>query len=212
MTKVTTMTEPGEPRPKNRLVGAIAISLATLFSTGAVKGYFDAHHAAGGEPSGQVASLIALAIGAAVLALYLRRTGMFWSGWSARKRRYWASMGLASLIGAAGAYWTLIPQSSGSGPIQLISGPLPRNVAIGTATLWVVGLAFAMMLYHRAIDDHEKRAWLWAGLAGWYAFVFPIPAWWLLHRAALVPPVDAMLLFILSLIVNSIVYVWLKFR
>src|SRR3546814_4441316 len=73
-------------------------------------------------------------------------------------------------------------------------------------------LAVSIILYHRAIDDHEERAWLWASLAGCYSFVFPAPVWWMLHRADLAPPVDAMALFLLSLVVNSVIYLWMKFR
>ena len=69
-----------------------------------------------------------------------------------------------------------------------------------------------MIIYHRAIDDHEERAWLWASMAGWYAFIFPAPVWWVLHRAGMAPPVDAMILFVFSLVANCIVYLWLKFR
>ena len=42
--------------------------------------------------------------------------------------------------------------------------------------------------------------------------MFPAPVWWVLHRAALAPSPDAMLLFLLTLVVNAVVYLWLKFR
>jgi len=61
------------------------------------------------------------------------------------------------------------------------AGP-PNRGAIGASLFWAVGLAISMTIYHRAIDDHEERAWLWAGLAGWYAFIFPAPVWSLLIR------------------------------
>src|SRR3546814_17952819 len=73
-------------------------------------------------------------------------------------------------------------------------------------------LSIGSLFYHRSIDDHEEHAWLWAGLAGWYAFALAAPVWWVLHRADLAPPADAMMLFLLSLLVNAVVHLWLKFR
>ena len=132
---------------------------------------------------------------------------------SPRRRRYWSAIGLAALTGFVGGSWLLRDRSEGGGTLDLLSnGPISPGFAAGAAILWVAGIAICTILYHRAIDDHEEQAWLRAGLAGWYAFAFPAPAWWLLHRAGMVPPVDAMLLFAGSLAVNAIVYLWFKFR
>lgn len=132
---------------------------------------------------------------------------------SPRQRRYWTSLGLAGLVGGIIGGWLVIDQPEGRNAIEMASsGSLSPGFAIGASLFWVIGLAICMIIYHRAIDDHEERAWLWAGVAGWYAFIFPAPVWWVLHRAGQAPPADAMLLFLLSLLVNLIVYLWLKFR
>ena len=132
---------------------------------------------------------------------------------SPRRQRYWAAVVLATTTGFAGGMLLLRGRPEGGGPVELLgNGPLSASFAIGAAILWVAGMAICSILYHRSVDDHEGQAWLRAGLAGWYAFAFATPAWWLLHRADLLPPVDAMLLFAGSLIVNTIVYLWFKFR
>ena len=132
---------------------------------------------------------------------------------SPRRKRYWTSLGAAALIGGVIGGWMAADQPAGQSAADLLgSGALTPGFAIGASAVWVVGLAVCMILYHRAIDDHEEHAWLWASTAGWYAFIFPAPVWWVLHRAGMAPPADAMILFILSLAVNAIVYLWLKFR
>lgn len=132
---------------------------------------------------------------------------------SPRRRRYWMSMGFAAAIGGLIGGWMVIDQPEGRSAIELAgSGPLSASFAIGASIFWTLGLAISMVFYHRSIDDHEERAWLWAGTAGWYAVMFPAPVWWVLHRAGLAPPADAMLLFLLSMVANAIVYLWLKFR
>lgn len=191
----------------------IAIILITLFLAAFVAGYLDGAAADGHPimPTALGAGLVVVA-GIGAMGLYLRRVGTFWRDWSRRKRLYWASLAGAGLVGAfAGAL--LHSGRSSTGVDAIFSyGILSPTSAVALAILWIGGLAIAITLYHRSIDDHEERAYLWACLAGWYAFIFPAPAWWVLHRAGMAPPVDAMLLFILSLIVNAIVWAWLKFR
>jgi hypothetical protein len=130
-----------------------------------------------------------------------------------RQRRYRFALGFAGVLGGIIGAWMAADQPAGSNSFWMaFSGPLSPGFAIGSSLAWILGLTISIILYHRAIDDHEERAWLWAGLAGWYAFVFPAPLWWVLHRADLAPPVDAMLLFLFSMAVNAIVWMWLKYR
>lgn len=132
---------------------------------------------------------------------------------SPRRKRYRLALGLAAVVGGIVGGWQVADQPVGrSGAELAFNGSLSPTFAIGASLLWTVGLAIAMLIYHRAVDDHEERAWLWASTAGWYAVIFPAPVWWVLHRASLAPPVDAMALFILSMVANGIVWLWLKFR
>lgn len=86
------------------------------------------------------------------------------------------------------------------------------TVAVALSAMWVVGLAIALVLYHRTVDDHERQAYHLGAVAGFYAFIFPCPVWWVLWRADLAPPVEAMPLFALSLVANMTFYFWFKFR
>lgn len=132
---------------------------------------------------------------------------------SPRQRRYRFALGFAAVVGGILGGWMVADQPAGSDGLEVaISGSVSAGFAIGASLFWVIGLAISMTIYHRAIDDHEERAWLWAGLVGWYAFIVPAPVWWVLHRAAIAPPVDAMLLFLVSMVANAIVWAWLKFR
>ena len=132
---------------------------------------------------------------------------------SPRRKRYWFSLGFAAVIGGIIGGWMTADQPHDRGAIELLSsGALTPASAVGASIVWSLGLAIAMILYHRSIDDHEKHAWLWASTWGWYAFIFTTPVWWVPHRAALAPAPDAMLLFLLSMAANCVVYLWLKFR
>lgn len=192
----------------------LLICLAAVTLAGVFAGYnASAGDAGNGALPIFVGPLVAAAVGAGGLALYFRRYAGWFRALSQRQRRYWSALGLSAIIGGIIGGWMVLDQDKGRSAGDLFSGgALSPGFAVGASLLWTGGLAAGMTLYHRAIDDHEERAWLWAGLAGWYAFIFPAPVWWVLHRAALAPAVDVMPLFLLSLLVNGLVYLWLKFR
>lgn len=202
-----------EPRAPGFL-WPVFICIGTIFLAGILAGYNSALADAGKSSLDPLAtSLMALALGAAALALYFRRHAEWFRGLSPRRRRYWSALGLSAIVGGIIGGWMQLDQAQSGGAVDFLgNGALSSSFAIGASIFWVVGLAVGVAIYHRSIDDHEQRAWLWAGLAGWYAFIFPAPVWWVLHRAALAPPVDAMLLFLVSMVANAIVYLWLKFR
>jgi len=130
---------------------------------------------------------------------------------SPRRKRYAAGIGLALVVGAVlGA--VMQRGETGDGLTIFSNAPLTPGFAAGAAILWVVGMIVSLTMYHRAVDDHEERAYLWAGLAAWYTFTLSAPTWWVLHRASLAPAPDAMLLFAGALAVNLIVWLWLKYR
>ncbi len=133
---------------------------------------------------------------------------------SPRRKRYLIAIGFSVAIGGIIGIWsrTVSPGAPDTAFLFLGNPALTASFAVGASLLWAIGMAIGIPLFHRAVDDHEERALLWSGLAAWYAFAFAAPVWWLLHRADLVPPVDAMLLFAGSTIVNVIVWLWFKFR
>lgn len=205
-------SDPAGKRKRPSLIWPVVIVFVTIFLMGLAAGYLDAMREAGERaPPAAVGAGLALLAGMAAMALYLRRVGKFWEGWSKRKRLYWISLAVAATIGVLSG---ILDRSGTSNPGDPLfgNGALSPAIAIALALLWAGGLAVLIPLYERSIDDHERQAYWRAGLAGYYAFIIPAPAWWVLHRAGLVPPVDAMLLFLAALLVNAAVYFWLKFR
>jgi hypothetical protein len=189
----------------------VAIGLGTAMLAGGFAGYNQAAAESGDAALAPwVGPLLAIALGGIALALYVRRHVDWFRSWSPRKRLYWISVILSGALGFVAA---LVLQTGPQGADGLLSNSaMTPNVAIGLSLLWIVGLIVALFFYHRTIDDHERQAYHLGALAGFYAFVMPCPAWWVLWRADLAPPVDAMLLFALSLTVNAAVYFWFKFR
>lgn len=190
----------------------IAIFIGTLGLLGGFAGY---NHGAAEDGLPTLAPwagvLIPLTIGMLAMAIYLWRRGAFWRDWSPRKRLYWASLAIAGGIGGLAAVMLTLGQKGAANALTL-DGPIDPIVAVAVAMAWVVGLAVSLLAYHRSVDDHEREAYHLGTLAGFYAFVIPCPMWWVLDRADLAPPVMAMPLFLFSIGVNAVVYLWFKFR
>lgn len=200
-----------KPRRAPSMWVPVAIGLGTAMLAGGFAGYNEGASEAGEAALAPwVGPLIAVALGGIALALYVRRHADWFRSWSPRKRLYWVSVILSGALGFVAA---MVLQTGSQGADGLLSNSaMTPNVAIGLSLLWIVGLVVALVLYHRTIDDHERQAYHLGALAGFYAFVMPCPVWWVLWRADLAPPVDAMPLFALSLTVNAAVYFWFKFR
>jgi len=209
------VTDPHKPESTRNALGWLLGGLiAAIFFAGAVAGFLTTLAEDGTAPISPVlgAAVVGLAISAASIMM-LAPSFSTWQTMSARRRLYWGSICGSGVVGFGIAVLLVSDENALESVADLTNNaPLSPNFALAAAALWTVGLGAACLAYHRAIDDHEERAWLWAGLAGWYAFIIPAPAWWVLHRAAIAPPVDAMILFLISLLVNAIVWLRLKFR
>lgn len=201
------------PRGEPGILWPAVIVLSTVFLTGVTAGYLSGHSAEGGTGlSPLVGGGLILFAGIVVMTFYLRRFGPFWHSWSLRKRLYMTSVISSALLGFIAAVLMRSGQSDAAANPFFSNSALSPEIAITLALIWGVGISIAVFIYQGAIDDHERHAYLWAGLAGYYAFIVPAPVWWVLARADLAPPVDAMLLFVLTLVVNAAVWLWLKFR
>jgi len=206
------MTMANEKQRRLGLGWPIAIFMGTAMLAGVFAGYNKAAAEAGDTMLAPwVGPLIAIALGVSAMALYLRRHIDQWRQWSPRKRLYWIS-----LFGSFGlGIMIAIMMQSGQQDVSndmFSNSALTPTMAVVLSLMWVIGLGVAMILYHRSIDDHERHAYRLGAAAGFYAFVVPCPVWWVLARAGMAPPVEAMSLFLFSLIVNCGVYLWFKFR
>ena len=107
--------------------------------------------------------------------------------WSKRKQLYTVSLIALRLAWASVSVIALRIGVGDGDPQAILFGdrgsfdPKYRGLFVGA--VGTGGMGLSIFIYHRNVDDHEKQAYLWGGLAGFYAIVFPAPAWWLLARA-----------------------------
>ena len=133
-------------------------------------------------------------------------------------RRYWKMwaviIGLSAIVGMAVAILGVSDQSDGLS-LVISNAPISSSLAIVASILITVLLVLAAIYYHRTVDDHEERAYLWGSTIGYYFLVIAFPLYWLLARGSLVPTLTigiALLIVLVSCIVQVVVWALFKFR
>ena len=120
-----------------------------------------------------------------------------------RSNRFWSLMsGFMLLGGVIGAALALLDHN----------GSLPAWVAIGIVVLLIVGLGGGSWYFYRDIDEVERRDNLWGAAVALHFYVIAYPCWYFLWKGALAPEPDHQALYIATLIVMTIAYLWKKIR
>lgn len=133
-------------------------------------------------------------------------------------RRYWKMWAIVFALGLPiGLGWAAFGMSDQKNGFSLALSNAP--IAPLTAILVSLGVGILLVasaiIYHRTIDDHEERAYLWASTLAYYFLVLAFPLYWLLARGGLVPALtigSALLLILISCILQAIVWALFKFR
>ena len=216
---MTRMIESLAARPAlQRVVIALLLSLAGLFLVGMALGVVVAI-ATKGWPSRLWVSFIPLV--AAPLGIWVLYTA--WrlvappKSASAYEKRYWnvwlAIVAISAPVGAIGA--ALLLRDGMPATSVFTNAPISPGLATVLAILVTVVCIVAIALYHRAIDDHEERAYLWGSQLAYYFLIVAFPAWWLLERGGIVAAMSTGIAFaaiLISFVVQAGIWAWLKYR
>jgi hypothetical protein len=186
------------------LTGAVGVVVVLLFF---------APHFVWGSPAAwrtlQV-FVLNLLIGAAALWGLMRLRP--WRGWggpvSPATRRtnklYWLKEGLALLAMLA----LVFGASSRDQPLAIFSnGPIPRWIGLVAIASWLVARVLREW-WRSSADEHERRASDFGRNAAAGFFLAVAPAWWVAARAGIAPQPDAMVLWILTMVVSTIGWSW----
>ena len=191
-----------------RLVGAL---FGLVFLIGVGSGYWNA---ASDHPLRAVDYGIMALIGGFglwLLAMLVRTVRIMAGGLAdmPRRERFSTRFTVGSLmIGALlGMGYAFVDEAR---PALLVDsdGQWTPLAAITAALLWGVGGTIGTLFWLRRVDEHERDAYLDGANWAAHALLFAMPVWWMLWRAALVPPPDVML----CLIAASLLWfaVWLR--
>ena len=205
-----------------RILLLVVTAIFGVFAVGMVGGFSAAVIEDGQLPTKPVAWLIFAAMVALVavigwiLATLVRSfRPQTMSGFD---RRYWKMWGVIVLlgmpVGVALAAFGLDDPGDGFS-MMLSNSPIAPLTAILVSLAVAILLTASLVIYFRTIDDHEERAYLWGTNIAFHFLALAFPLYWLLARGGLVPPITiaiALLIVLLSCIVQSIVWALFKFR
>lgn len=213
-----------EERDDDRPVSAKAQLLSLLLAIVALAGYSAAFGVVGAvlfdpdikhpvNPMTWVFMAVFAAVGAAAT-------------WGLVRLKPWASRGpvspatrrtnnlftLSGLVTVPGVLALYLATFSKEDPNAIFSSsPIAPWIAIFASASWLLGMVVAWWWYFSA-DEHERSANDQGGLISGGLFATVTPMWWVAARAGLVPPPDAMVLWITVMLVWTAVWFWHRHR
>jgi len=205
-----------------RIVLVAFAACGTLMGAGAITGFLAARQQAGDTISARDVAILggmALFVLACLYAGWrsvraLRMAGAAFGPPTPREGRYRAVMLLAGLTGAAISLILALQNDTLAGnPLELLGGPLSPGIAIVLALLVGVLIPALSIYWHlRAIDEQEAAAYNKGALFAMYAYWIGAPVWWLLWRGGLVAAPDGVAIYLITIAIASITWLWAKYR
>ena len=200
----------------------IATFILGVFAVGMVGGFSYAVIEDGQLPTKPLiylifAGMVALVafVGWVLLSLFRSIHPERMSGFDKRYWKMWAIVfGLSAPLGAVLAGFGL-DDPGGGFSMMLSNSPIAPLTAILVSIVVSILLIASLVIYFRTIDDHEERAYLWGSNVAFHFLALAFPLYWLLARGSLVPQITigiALLIILLSCIVQAIVWALFKFR
>ncbi|QDH34925.1 hypothetical protein [Porphyrobacter sp. YT40] len=151
-------------------------------------------------------SVVAGIIGAFIVVATFRKWPTLTQGdpVTPRTRRY--SWAMVALIGFSMLITLVFARPSGGRLANDLysNGPLPTDLAVGAALLWLVGMPLLAAITRRNMDEVERNLLIFGESAGFRFFTTVAPAWWLGYRGGVLPQPDVMILFVGVLVASFI--------
>lgn len=120
--------------------------------------------------------------------------------------------GLSGLVGALAIVVLMLgTRGDGANPVWSNSQNVSIGVAVAAIAIWLLSMALSWWWY-RSADEHDRRANDVGFLAGGGLFIAVTPVWWILSRAGLMPPPDAMVLWYATVVAMGIGWGWYRNR
>jgi drug/metabolite transporter (DMT)-like permease len=136
------------------------------------------------------------------------------SPYDRRYIRLWAILGACGV--PIGFGLVLVSDHENQGSLAMFgNSPIDPGLAIALAIGTAVLFAASAIIYHRTVDDHEERAYLWGSTIAYYFILTAFPVAWLLARGGLIEKLgigSAIAILMMSLVVQTAVWLRFKFR
>jgi len=202
-----------------RILGMILCGFGIIMLLGAITGFLSAHM----EEGGSALNTTDYAILAAFISVTLVLAFAIWRLFRQMKRSdqkvpHREKVYNRFLIGSFifGGVTGLILALTGSfdeTEAGLISNDAmsPMLAIILSIALGVIVPAITFYWHKNLVDEQEEAAYRFGALIAMYAFWFIAPVWWFLWRGGILPAIDGIVLYFITIFVVLIVWFWKKY-
>ncbi len=205
-----------------RTILIVVASIFGMISVGMVAGVGYAVFEDGKVPTKPIVWLIFAAMIALVISIVWALRSLFRSIYPGQMsnfdRRYWTMwkvvLVICAVLGLGLAAFGITDQSDGFS-LMASNAPITPLTAIIVSIVGAILAIASVVIYFRAIDDHEANAYLWGSNVAFHFLALAFPIYWLLARGGLVPTLTigiALSIVLVSCIVQGVVWALFKFR
>ena len=202
-----------------RILGMIFCGFGIIMLLGAITGFLSVHMAEGGGPL----NLSGYAILASFISVTLVLAFAIWRLFRQMKRSdqkvpqrekvYNRFLIGSFLFGGVTGLVLALTGSFDETEAGLISNDAmsPMLAIIMSVAIGVFMPAVTFYWHKNLVDEQEEAAYRFGALIAMYAFWFIAPVWWLLWRGGMLPEIDGIALYFITIFVALIVWFWKKY-
>ena len=205
--------------PLWRVIRIAALGLVVVFFLGVAAGFVQGHMEDGGGLSAYFVAILAAVLLCILVGAWLVRREFQRSplqepltAKERLNRNILVACGvMGGVIGVALAVVGGPDIAKGGGPFS--NDPLPTGLAV-ILVIAIGALLPAIALYwHRhAIDEQEADAYKSGALAALYLYMIGAPVWWFAWRGGFAPQPDGVIIYMATVTVVGVVWLWKKYR
>jgi hypothetical protein len=202
-----------------RILWMTVCGFGIIMILGAIAGFLSAHIAEGGGPL----NIAGYAVLAGLMSVTLALAFVIWKLFHQMKRNgekvprrekvYNRFMVGSFIFGGVTGLVLALTGSVDATVTSLISNNAmsPMLAIIMSVEIGVILPAMTFYMHKHAVDEQEEAAYRFAALIAIYAFWIIAPVWWLLWRGGMLPEVNGIALYFMTIFVALIVWFWKKY-
>jgi MFS family permease len=202
-----------------RILWMSLCGLGIIMILGAITGFLSAHMSEGGGPL----NIASYAVLAALMSVALLLAFVIWKLFRQMKRSdqkvprrekvYNRFMVGSFIFGGVTGLILALTGSFDETEAGLISNDAmsPMLAIILSVALGVIVPAITFYWHKNLVDEQEEAAYRFGALIAMYAFWFIAPVWWFLWRGGILPAIDGIALYFITIFVALIVWFWKKY-
>jgi uncharacterized membrane protein YidH (DUF202 family) len=202
-----------------RILGMILCGFGIIMLLGAITGFLSAHMEEGGGPLNIAGYTILTAFISVTLALAFAIWRLFRQMKRSdqkvpqREKVYNRFLIGSFLFGGVTGLILAMTGSFDETEAGLISNDAmsPMLAIILSIALGVIVPAITFYWHKNLVDEQEEAAYRFGALIAMYAFWFIAPVWWLLWRGGMLPEIDGIALYFITIFMALIVWFWKKY-